>query len=43
MLVVVIIAHMLAFGQPVAIRIGQGVVLLLVLVIWVAGFSASAA
>jgi len=33
MLVVVIIAHMLAFGQPVAMRIGQGVVLLLVLVI----------
>jgi hypothetical protein len=42
-LVLVIFDHVLAFDQPVAIRIVHVVVLLLVLVIWVAGFSAPAA
>ena len=31
--------HVLVFSEPVAIRIGLGVVALLGLIIWVAGFS----
>jgi hypothetical protein len=42
-LVLVIFDHVLAFDQPVAIRIVHAVLLLLALVILVAGFSESAA
>jgi hypothetical protein len=42
MLVLVIFEHVLVFSEPMATRIGYGVMLLLVLIILVAGFSAGA-